>query len=235
VYAQYKRHLEDPFDNLTRRHPEFFSGGHVIDAGANIGYTAGVFAARIDPRFCVWAYEPSSENFARLEQAIERRHLRNVIARRAAVADRAGAADLILNPDHPGDHHLAQAATSGDHVERVPVITIDDEVRANGIAPVAFVKIDVQGHELHVCRGMTHTLDANPSAAVVVEYAPELLRQRGADPKAFGEFFSERGYHGFRLMQRGTLAAMPHLPATLPAPGYADILFTRTAVAADRS
>ena len=64
VYAQYKRHVEDPFYNLTRRHPEFFTGGHIIDVGANIGYTAGVFATVIQPGFRVWAFEPSSENFS---------------------------------------------------------------------------------------------------------------------------------------------------------------------------
>src|SRR5436305_14886932 len=66
VYARYKRHMEDPFYHLTQRHPELFTGGHIIDAGANIGYTATVFAAALDGGFTVLAFEPSSENFNRL-------------------------------------------------------------------------------------------------------------------------------------------------------------------------
>jgi FkbM family methyltransferase len=188
----------------------------------------------IEPGFRVWAFEPSSENFAQLERSMGHRRLHDVVTtRRAAVADCAGTIDLALNPDHPGDHRV-NAFHPGDSergeraVERVPVTTIDVEVRAGGIAPVAFIKIDVQGYELHVCRGMSETLDANPHAAVVVEYAPDLLRQYGVEPAALGQFFSQRGYGAYRVLQQGTLMAMRDLPDVLPAPGYVDVLFTRT-------
>lgn len=242
VYAGYKRHVEDPFFNLTRRHPEFFKGGHIIDVGANIGYTAGVFAAVIRPGFSVWAFEPSMENFQRLQDSIGRRRLQHVItARRAAVADRVGTMDLLVNPAHPGDHHMAAAHGGADGpsraagVERVRVTTIDDEVRAGAIAPVAFIKIDVQGYELHVCRGMSETLDANRGTAVVVEYAPEHLKQYGVQPRALASFFAERGFRGYRVTQRGRLEPIDalDLPAQLPPPGYIDILFTRGAQVAD--
>jgi FkbM family methyltransferase len=234
VYAQYKRHLEDPFYNLTRCHPELFTGGHIIDVGANIGYTAAVFATAIQPGFRVWAFEPSSENVQRLQDSIGRRRLQNVITvRRAAVSDQIGTMDLVLNPDHPGDHRMAPPSVEhrpGEGgVERVSVTTIDEDVRAGGIAPVAFIKIDVQGYELHVCRGMAATLDANPRAAVVVEYAPELLRQYGVQPDALPQFFAQRGYDAYRVTQRGAVEVMRDLPRVLPPPGYIDVLFMRAA------
>lgn len=244
AYSRYKRYIEDPFYNLTRLHPELFRGGHVIDAGANIGYTAGVFAGAIDPGYRVWAFEPSSENFDLLRRSIDNRRLHGVIiARRAAVGDRVGTIDLILNPGHPGDHHVAplddraDTRESHDGVERVPVTTIDEEVRAHAVAPVAFIKIDVQGYELHVCRGMSETLDANRGAAVVLEYAPDTMQQYGVEPEELSQFFAQRGYSGYRVAQRGRLEAVNvlDLPKDLPPPGYINILFTRAAQDADPS
>ena len=238
AYSRYKRHIEDPFYNLTRVHPELFRGGHVIDAGANIGYTAGVFAAAVDPGYRVWAFEPSSENFELLRRSIADRRAHGVIiARRAGVGDRVGTMDLVLNPGHPGDHHVApledRAGTSESHggIERVRVTTIDEEVRAHAIAPVAFIKIDVQGYELHVCRGMSGTLDMNRRAAVVLEYAPDTMPQYGVGPEELSQFFAQRGYSGYRVTQRGGLEALNvlELPRDLPPPGYINVLFTRAA------
>src|SRR3954469_12542796 len=242
VYARYKRHFEDPFYNLAQRHPELFKGGHIIDAGANIGYTAALFAAAIDPGFTVYAFEPSSDNFARLGAMVARREDTVITATRAALADRSGTIELMLNPDHPGDHRVAATAgggaaiTHGAAVERVRVTTIDEQVRAARMAPVAFIKIDVQGYELQVCRGMTATLDANPAAAVVLEYLPALIRSYGIEPDEISRFFAPRGYASYRVTQAGRLERLDvnALPAELPAPGYIDILFTRAPLAADR-
>ena len=147
--------------------------------------------------------------------------------------------DLVLNPDHPGDHHVAPSAeasaAAGDAVEQVPVTTVDEAVRSAGASPIAFIKIDVQGYELHVCRGMIATLDANPAAAIVLEYSPDSIRHYGGDPEGISRFFAPRGYIAYRVTQRGRLEALDvgALPDALPAPGYIDILFTRVVRSAD--
>jgi FkbM family methyltransferase len=232
-YFAYKRHIEDPFHNLAVRRPELFKGGHILDVGANIGYTATVFAGAMDPQFRVWAFEPSNENFRRLEATIADRGLaKRITASQAAVADRHGSVDLEINEFHPGDHRVLDADRSAPvagATERVPVTTVDEEVRIRSIAPVAFIKIDVQGYEMHVCRGMTDTLDANPSAAVVIEYCPDMLIEYGVAPRELTRFFEIRGYRAYRLMQRGDLNAIDlnQHADWLPAAGYADLLFSQ--------
>src|SRR2546430_16632021 len=71
AYFAYKRR-EDPHARLIRAHPELFRGGNVIDVGANIGYTAVLFARAIDDPFKVFALEPEQENFQRLERKLAR-------------------------------------------------------------------------------------------------------------------------------------------------------------------
>src|SRR5438874_3009000 len=65
-YFAYKRLFEDSFARLLRDRPELFRGGHVIDAGANVGYTARVFARAVEPPYRVYAFEPDATNFRRL-------------------------------------------------------------------------------------------------------------------------------------------------------------------------
>jgi len=233
AYRAYKRHFEDPFQGLVDRHPALFFGGHVIDVGANTGYTASVFASAIDPRFCVWAFEPSSVNFAALE-ILSKRHgvMRRITPIQAAVGDRTGVVDLVLSDSNPGDHRISRGKekSSDIRVERVQLTSIDETVRLRRIQPVAFIKVDVQGYELSVCHGMAATLEANPEAAVAVEYSPSSLREFGTSPRELPTFFADRGYGAYRLTRRGTLEPLDLTAPldNLPPPGYMDVLFART-------
>src|ERR1700686_3345134 len=71
AYFFYKRHLEDPYYELFKRHPELFRGGNILDAGANIGYTAAVCSRAIDPEYKVYAFEPERFNYALLEHSAQ--------------------------------------------------------------------------------------------------------------------------------------------------------------------
>src|SRR5262245_34873461 len=74
TYFAYKR-LGDPFAMLTARRPDLFRGGHILDVGANVGYTAAVFARVVDPGFRVFAFEPERKNFDRLARTTRRPRL----------------------------------------------------------------------------------------------------------------------------------------------------------------
>src|SRR6266536_5255049 len=98
AYFAYKR-FEDPHAALIRAHPELFRGGHVIDVGANIGYTTVLFARVIGEGFKVFALEPEQENFARLERNLKRYHVGDrVVARRVAAGATSGSIGLRINP-----------------------------------------------------------------------------------------------------------------------------------------
>jgi len=233
AYFAYKRQFEDPFHQLTLRQPQLFKGGDVLDIGANIGYTAMVFARAVDPGRRVYAFEPASENVRSLRATIASAGLENaVIPVHTAIGDRIGDADLALNEFHPGDHRVQTGAPSLANrraSERVRLTTVDAAVDEWRIDRVAFIKIDVQGYELRVCEGMTRTLETNPQAAVAVEYAPQALTDAGDSPSALLSFFSDRRFVAHRLERRGGLApidmgSFADSPLTSE---YVDLLFTR--------
>ena len=220
AYFLYKRLLEDPYAALLRRFPELLHGGNVLDVGANIGYTALLFSRAIDPGFKVYAFEPDEFNFRLLHRASARGRIQAI---RSAVGDADGSAELWINPRHHGDHRIVTSASS--NTVRVPLITLDTFV-ANQHAPfpVRFIKVDVQGYELAVCRGMERTLAQNPQAAVALEYMPQALRELGFDPGELLQWIVEKKYRIQILEANGAL--QPAAPDRLPADGYLDLLLT---------
>ncbi len=210
-YFAYKRVVEDPFAVLTHRRPELFRGGHIVDVGANVGYTAAVFAKVISPGFRVFAFEPEQRNFDQLLRTIRRLRLGDTAEPvRAAAGASDGSVMLWRNDRHHGDHRVAtEAFRSGRRLttlESVPLLTIDRFVRDKGIASaIRFIKIDVQGYELAVCQGLADTLRASPEAAVAVEYSPPDMRELGFEPRQLLDFFRSRGFAAYAIGERGLL------------------------------
>lgn len=233
AYFSYKRRLEDPFEGLVRSRPDLFAAGHVLDVGAHIGYTATLFRRVLSPGFRIYAFEPDPANYRTLQETIRDRGASGVIVPvAAAVGDRDGEAELWRNPRHPGDHRLATAAfrdRAKGHLDTVPVRfwSLDGFLRAEGdTAPVAFVKIDVQGFEPAVCTGMEGLLRRCPRAVVALEYAPRELESQGFDARALVDFFRNRDYHVHLLHKDGSFERVPSgtPPVMGEGRGYLDLL-----------
>ena len=223
TYFLYKRLLEDPYAALLRRFPDLLRGGNVLDVGANIGYTAQLFSRAIDPEFKVYAFEPDEFNSRLLDRVASSPRARGRIqAVRSAVGESDGSAELWINPRHHGDHRIV---TGSSNTLRVPLTTLDSFV-ANQHAPfpVRFIKVDVQGYEPAVCRGMEQTLAQNPRAVVALEYMPQALRELGFEPRELLQWIAEKQYRVHILKDDGALQPAP--AGRLPADGYVDLLLT---------
>ena len=238
TYFAYKR-LSDPFVALARRRPDLFHGGHVLDVGANIGYTASVFAHALAPGFKVFAFEPERTNFERLVRTMRRLRLADrVEAVYAAVGASDGTIGLWRDVRHHAGHRIATDAFRARRgvaaSDTVPLLSLDSFVRERGIASaVRFVKIDVEGYEPPVCEGMAATVAANPRLAAAVEYSPRAMDQMGFRPEPVLDFFHTRGFVIHLLHDDGGLEVLDarrperHLGARL----YVDLLCARQRLA----
>ena len=212
TYFAYKRFFEDPYFNLSKRYRALFEGGHVLDVGANVGYTSAIFARAITGDYKVYAFEPEQKNFAQLLLTIENSNLADkIIPIAKAVGERDARLELWLNPFHPGDHRILTPAFRqilGDCQGcSVDVLSIDSFVskEIGKQVPISFIKIDVQGYEQSVCEGMTETLASQRTTNVSFEFSPETLTELGFEPQALLDFFSTRGFYLFLIGQNGTL------------------------------
>jgi FkbM family methyltransferase len=233
-YFFYKRHFEDPFARLTSARPELFTRGHLLDVGANIGYTAVVFASAIRPGDKVFAFEPEIENFKRLTENLGRFGVANrVVAHAVAVGADDGMVDIWLNQNHPGDHRTVTNAFrerigQDNSIRTVPMVSIDSFVDSNQISrQIGFIKIDVQGYETQVCYGMQRTLESNPRATVAVEYAPSSMAELGIAASTLVDFFVQRSFNVYELLRNGKLKLLTSGQVKVGADEWINLLCSR--------
>jgi FkbM family methyltransferase len=230
-YFLYKRYLEDPFAALARHRPGLFRGGDILDIGANIGYTASLFAQAADADGTVYAFEPEPFNFRLLQSTVRDRRLqRRVVPIQSAVGERSGEIDLWINDHHHADHRIAtdnlRASYKGAEYVTIPITSVDEFV-SDSLAgrPICLIKIDVQGYELAVCRGMAATIAQQRRATVAIEYMPSAMKELGYDPSAMLGWFNERDFRMYSLGKNGDL--VEGLSDELAAKGYVDLIFSQ--------
>ena len=168
-------------------------GDVAVDVGAMIGYYTMIFAHRVGSTGRVYAFEPDPENFALLQENIRMNEYEHVSARQAIVGDETGRAKFFPAPqEYKGD---ARAYAHGDRggIE-VDVVRLDDVVEG----PVDLVKVDVQGYEAHVLRGMGALIERSPQLTMLFEFTPVSLKEAGSDPK---QVLDDLRGHGFRLFE----------------------------------
>jgi len=212
AYFTYKKYLEDPYARLVKHYGHLFKDGHIIDIGANIGYTAYVFSKIIDDNYKIFAFEPEERNVGILKKASEKYNFANsLVFVAAAVGDKDGEIELWKNEAHNGDHRiltdtLKSQLKSDMKIQKTSIVTIDGYLKDFGSHfPISFIKIDVQGYELAVCNGMVNTLASHPETTISFEYSPSIIESLGFNPQELLQFFQERGYQFYFLNKMNLL------------------------------
>ena len=205
-YFTYKKYIEDAYARLIKHHAALFSDGNILDIGANIGYTAFVFSQAIEAPFKVFAFEPEERNIELLKQSsLKYGFSAQLVPIAAAVGDKEGEIELWKNEAHNGDHRILTSTLKEqlpDHVkiQKTPIVTVDNFIKKLGSdTPISFIKIDVQGYELAVCKGMIETLAQHPNTIIGFEYCPSIIEALGFQPEELLHFFKERGYQFYVL------------------------------------
>jgi FkbM family methyltransferase len=166
---------------VTATFVNVLSAGDVcVDVGAHLGYFTLLAARLVGPDGHVYALEPSPRTYSELIGNLDLNDVSNVTALRVAGGDRAGEAVL---DDHPGGHSLRSAvvadAAATASATRVPVRQVASVVRPSDARRVRLVKIDVEGYEVEVLRGLEPLLEERVRPAIVVELHPARSGEAG--------------------------------------------------------
>ena len=155
------------------------SGDCVWDVGANVGYYTTRFAAACGAAGHVFAFEPSPANVARLREATA--GLGNVTTLELGLSDHDGSAAFKQGEDDLGatSHVVAGAANADAGASSVRLATgagllAQVEARAPNV-----LKIDVEGHELEVLRGLVDELTRPGLRDVFIEVHFGILDEAG--------------------------------------------------------
>ncbi len=167
-------------------------GMHVVDAGANLGAYSHFFAQCVGPTGRVTAFEPDPLLFSALAGNARANGRPQIQPHCIALGESSGHAQLTSGGFNSGDNRLAPCESIGEPGFEIPVTTLDDFL---GGTKVDFIKMDIQGWELHALRGMTRTLAANPHLQLYLELWPHGLFRAGGSPEELFEVLTRHGFH----------------------------------------
>ncbi|MEE8409069.1 MAG: FkbM family methyltransferase [Myxococcota bacterium] len=209
-------------------------GDTVLDIGANIGAHTLPLAHRVGPRGRVVAFEPTEFAFRKLMRNLE---LNQELAHRVSpvhallVRDEAATPPSRIHSSwplvrsdalHPG--HGGALKSTGD----CKAVRLDDWIADNELQRVDFIKLDVDGSELHVLGGGRRTLE-NDRPLILLELCPHLFDDNPSGTFAdLIELLAETGYALRTLAGRALpMADSDALQAMIPRQGSINAIGSR--------
>jgi FkbM family methyltransferase len=199
VYWQGVRYEKATLDILTThaRESECF-----FDIGANFGFISYVLLSRC-PALRVFAFEPNPRLFSSMNTVKLRNALDSFVPVNAGLGAEPGDLELhisTLNSGHStfGLHPGLASGSACCESAVAPVIVFDEWCRISRVwmpeQPRWLAKIDAEGYELNVLKGMRKSLEAQRFRCVCVEINRFTLSFCGTTPVAVGRFMADVGY-----------------------------------------
>lgn len=134
---------------------ELEEGMVFLDVGAHIGKYAVRAAVKVGDSGRVVAVEPDRDNFQLLVKNIALNGLRNCIPLRIAAYSSEGEITLFKGPSS-AEHSTSEDFGKGSY--KVQARVLDNVLKEIGVAGLDLIKIDVEGAEIDVLRGLEGTL-----------------------------------------------------------------------------
>jgi FkbM family methyltransferase len=214
-FGSYAPLVVETMTDLLRR------GDVVLDVGANVGYLSAVAANLVGPEGQVHAFEPVPAYFVRLRRLAELNPRHAIFCNPCAAGDSAGMADIFLSRE-AGQSTLVPGYQSPAEIigkQKVPVVRLDQYIAARRIGRVAMIKIDTEGFELPVLRGLEeYFAHAAQRPPVVCEIAPRAYGLSGSRPADVAGYMARFGYAAFDLIDGRTrvdVSALRHVEDVL--------------------
>jgi FkbM family methyltransferase len=163
-------------------------GDVCIDAGANFGYYSVLLAELAGRSGKVVAVEPNAYlcKLLSFTSAVNDHHFD---ISQKALSNETGELTLSV-PLHFWGGGTIRKEKVDDHIttETVKVETLDNLADQFGLSRIDFIKMDCEGVEPLIFRGMEKTLKNNPQLKMVMEYSPFMYK----DTRAFTELLFSR-------------------------------------------
>ncbi len=176
----------------TNEFQKILKPGMVIaDAGANIGYYALMEAKAVGENGAVYAIEPVPENVELLKKNVTTNTYKNIEVIKAAAGSKKGKAKFFVSTkSNLGS--MVESANEKDIETEMEVDVLPLDTILKGKRSPDFVRMDVEGYELEILKGMTQVLKKK-KLGLFIEVHAEFM---GKDKTI--EFFKLLKANGFK-------------------------------------
>lgn len=132
----------------TKMMSEFDEGDVFFDVGANIGFYSCLFSEKASK---VYSFEPNENAAKLLEKNIEQNSLENVELKQIALSNEKSSKTIAKAP---GNSVFGTATVKDDENGKIKARKADKLLENQKIQAPDMIKIDVEGHEKKVLKGM---------------------------------------------------------------------------------
>ena len=172
-------------------------GDWVIDVGANVGHYTKRLSELVGKNGRVIAFEPVPATFSILSANTQHFAYPNTSLIEAAVSDKLDTVGMSMPSFETGLVNYYEAKLTPTKECAFSVLTISlDSLCIN--QPISLVKIDVEGHERQVIKGMQELINADHPTLIVETGNEELI-----------DYISSLGYDSQRLNQSPNVLFSP--------------------------
>lgn len=159
----------------------------ILDIGANIGNHALAFSRLANQ---VYAFEPVPETYDLLEKNIDQNKINNILPFNFALSDSNDIAKIYLSDKNAGQSSLYQRESNQSGSVEVRLRNGDEVFEENNLGSVDLIKIDVEGHEPAVIKGLSATI-ASFKPIVILEWVDHEAKKVMLDENIFETVFSD--------------------------------------------
>lgn len=180
------------FKNVLKKEDLF------IDIGANFGLYSLIASKIVSDEGSVICFEPFSTNYNVLKKNVALNNISNIKLENKAVGEVNTKTNIYYNDVEKNLGMATLIYNENSRKEEVEIISLDSYVELNSINRINVIKIDVEGFEYNVLKGMENTLR---------KYKPTLFIEILEDEnKLIDNYLFELGYQKHFINDNGGLS-----------------------------
>jgi FkbM family methyltransferase len=169
-------------------------GDRFVDLGANFGYYTSLASKIVGDTGKVFAFEPSPMAGRTIIDMIAKNKIKNIEFVQAAVGDMSGEINIFM-PQSRGVHSPSTFFSDPTFTRlRVPLIALDHFGPLNDGTPIKLIKIDVEGSEPNVIKGLRKLAQGGLVQNVFCEFNSGWLRRNSTTPKELFDAIIDCGF-----------------------------------------
>lgn len=177
-----------------------------IDIGANVGYFSLLTSANIcKNNGKIFAFEPITRTFERLQENIFLNNITCINNYKIAISDSNTSLEInIGNDQNWGMSSINKHDQLSSLSETVKCQTLDSFCEEHHITAIDLVKIDVEGAEFKVLKGMINVIQLY-KPEILIEIIDTHLNQQGVNSSDIFKYLWSKGYRSYEIGNKGTL------------------------------